>query len=93
MLNGSNNLTSDKIVLLARIDEETSYKETDTWTEFNLTFEQKNGKSIDPVKLKDGKYKLSIVLSSSERGAYFKGAVGSTLYVDELELICEEDNK
>ena len=45
---------------------------------------------INKSKLQDGKYKLSIVLSSSVKGAYFKGAVGSTLYVDELELISEE---
>jgi hypothetical protein len=49
-----------------------------------------NGKEINKLKLQDGKYKLSIVLSSSVKGAYFKGAVGSTLYVDELELISEE---
>ena len=48
------------------------------------------GKEINKSKLQDGKYKLSIVLSSSVEGAYFKGAVGSTLYVDELELISEE---
>ena len=45
---------------------------------------------IDDTKLQNGKYKLGIVLSSSVDGAYFRGAVGSTLYVDELELICKE---
>ena len=48
------------------------------------------GRVIDDTKLKNGKYKLGIVLSSSVDGAYFKGAVGSTLYVDEVELICED---
>ena len=37
------------------------------------------------------KYKLGIVFSSSVDGAYFRGAVGSTLYIDEVELICEEN--
>ena len=62
----------------------------DEWTAFELPFEPMNGKEINKSKLQDGKYKLSIVLSSSVKGAYFKGAVGSTLYVDELELISEE---
>jgi len=56
-----------------------------------LPFEAVNGKSIDTGKLQNGKYKLSIVLSSSVDGAYFKGAVGSTLYVDELELISQDN--
>ena len=51
-----------------------------------------DGKTIDSEKLKNGKYKLGIVLSSSLDGAYFKGAVGSTLYVDELEIVCETNN-
>ena len=92
MLDGSNSLdlTSDKLVSIARISEEEA-KETDTWTAFELPFEAVNGKSIDAAKLQNGKYKLSIVLSSSVDGAYFKGAVGSTLHIDELELISEDN--
>lgn len=86
MLDGSNSLTSGNIVAKAQISEEDAI-ETDEWTPFNLPFETMDGKEIDETKLQNGKYKLSIVLSSSVKGAYFKGAVGSTLYVDELELI------
>lgn len=43
--------------------------------------------------LKNGKYKLAIVLSSSINGAYFIGAIGSTLWVDELEIVCETNNQ
>lgn len=89
MLNGDNSLNSDKLVSLARI-KASDIVEKDKWEEFNLSFEPVNGKTIDDQKLKQGKYKLSIVLSSSVDGAYFKGAVGSTLYIDELELISEE---
>lgn len=89
MLDGSNSLNSPNIVSLARIGEEEAI-ETDEWTSFNLGFVSQNGKEIDETKLRNGKYKLSIVLSSSVDGAYFKGAVGSTLYVDELELTSEE---
>lgn len=92
LLDGTNSLTSDHLVLMARIAPE-SYAETDEWTPFSLTFEPVNGKSVDPVKLKEGKYKLSIVFSSSVEGASFNGAVGSTLYIDEVELICENDSQ
>lgn len=90
MLDGSNSLESPNIVSLARISKEEAI-ETDTWTPFSLDFIPQNNKSIDAGKLKNGKYKLSIVLSSSVDGAHFRGAVGSTLYVDELELISQDN--
>ena len=86
MLNGDNVFNSDKLVLLARIEPE-DIVESD---EFTIHFESVKGREIDDTKLQNGKYKLGIVLSSSVDGAYFRGAVGSTLYVDELELICKE---
>lgn len=89
MLDGGNSLTSPAIVSMARIKPEEAV-ETDNWTPFNLKFESIGGKGINPDKLAKGQYKLGIVLSSSVEGAYFNGAVGSTLYVDEMELICEE---
>ncbi|WP_307759522.1 PCMD domain-containing protein [uncultured Mediterranea sp.] len=87
-LDGTNSLTSPNIVLLARA-EPSSYAETDEWTEFTLPFVAQNGKTIDEAKLKAGKYKLSIVFSSSVEGAIFNGAIGSTLYIDEVKLVCE----
>ena len=90
MLNGSNALTDPSIVLMARIDQADAV-ETDTWKAFDLPFESRNGKTVDTQMQADGKYKLGIVFSSSINGAYFKGAVGSTLQIDEVELICEED--
>lgn len=92
MLDGYNSLTSDKLVYIARLPQN-SIVESDSWTSFEIPFEKQNGKEIDEQKLKDGKYKLSIILSSSVDGAYFKGAVGSTLYVDELVLVSKEDKK
>ena len=64
--------------------------EKDQWTPFNLSFKAQNGKEINETELQKGKYKLGIVFSSSVDGAYFRGAVGSTLYIDEVELICED---
>lgn len=89
MLDGDNVFTSEKVVLLARIDSKDAI-EADNWKEFNLPFKSVNGKTINNIKLQQGKYKLGIVFSSSVDGAYFEGAVGSTLYIDEVELICEE---
>lgn len=89
MLNGSNALTHPSLVAVARIPEEEAI-ETNTWTKFDLPFELKEGKSIDEEKLAQGKYKLGVVFSSSVDGAYFNGAVGSTLYIDEVEVVCQE---
>lgn len=88
MLDGYNSLTSDKLVSIARLPQD-KVIESDSWTYFDIPFESL--KNIDDTKLREGKYKLSIVLSSSVNGAYFKGAVGSTLYVDELVLVSKED--
>lgn len=89
MLNGSNALTHPSLVAVARISEEEA-READNWTRFDIPFEMKAGKTIDEKKLANGEYKLGIVFSSSFDGAYFNGAVGSTLYIDEVELICQE---
>lgn len=89
MLNGSNALTHPSLVAVARIPEEEAI-ETETWTKFDIPFELKEGKSIDEEKLVQGKYKLGVVFSSSVDGAYFNGAVGSTLYIDEVEVVCQE---
>lgn len=89
MLDGDHRFNSPSIVSLARISEEEA-TDTNEWTPFSIDFIPQNGKVIDSTKLRDGKYKLGIVFSSSVDGAYFKGAVGSTLCIDELELISEE---
>lgn len=79
------------IVSLARIgqDGNPTMAETDQWTRFELSFEPQNGKTIDEERLRNGEYKLAIVFTSSIEGAYFRGAVGSELYVDEVEIVCE----
>ncbi len=82
-LDGHNSLTSDRIVLKAMLEDR---KETNEWTRFSIPFKAVDGRTIDVEKLKEGKYSLAIIMSSSKDGANFEGAVGSTLYVDELEL-------
>lgn len=76
----------EHIVSMARIEKTI---ETDEWTYFDLPFTSQNGKPIDKEGLRNGKYKLAIVFSSSIMGAYFQGAVGSELWIDEVEIICE----
>lgn len=51
----------------------------------NLMKHYFEGKVYDSSK----KYKMAIVCSSSKAGDSFKGAVNSTLFVDELEIIGE----
>ena len=71
---------------MARIDKTET---TSQCSKFDLEFKLQNGKTIDEEKLKDGKYKLAIVFSSSIQGAYFEGATGSELCIDEVEITCE----
>ncbi|MCR4773938.1 MAG: PCMD domain-containing protein [Prevotella sp.] len=82
-LDGTNSLTSSNIVSMARLEDK---KETDEWTPFTIEFKNVNGKALDEEMLATGKYNIAIVMSSSKDGGSFMGAVGSTLYVDELHL-------
>ena len=86
-LNGENSLTSKTIIALAR---PAKIDPTTEWTEFSYDFKFKDGKTIDPQKLALGAYKLALVFSSSKNGAWFNGAVGSTLHIDEVEIVIKE---
>ena len=96
MLDGNNVLTHKNIVGLARIKEQDIVNLTDEkiergeWQYFDIPFELVNGKQIDPERLANYGYNVAIVISSSVDGAYFRGAVGSTLYVDTFKIICED---
>lgn len=85
------NYTHPNLVSVALLDDK-DRKETDEWTEFYIPFVMKPGKVIDREKLKSGGYNVSIVFSSSKEGNYFRGAPGSTLLIDEVELIYAADN-
>ncbi|MDR0938387.1 MAG: PCMD domain-containing protein [Mediterranea sp.] len=78
-----------KIVSMARMTDGGGTPEADNWTPFDLPFNAYEGRAVDARKLQDGKYKLAIVFSSSLKGATFAGALGSTLYVDEVNIVCE----
>lgn len=87
-LDGTNVLAedNDNIVATAVIPSADLAAE---WTEFDIPFIYRKGKTVDPEKLASGKYSITIVMSSSRDGDYFSGAIGSTLYVDELILNCK----
>ena len=93
LLYGDNVQTSKQIVALALVGEthddngKVAIGNTPEWHHFSVDFEYK--KAIDPIKLKNGGYSLTIVSSSSSDGANFLGAVGSTLWIDSFKLICK----
>ena len=87
-LNGDDVLSSDRIVLLARIDEP---GEPEEWTFFSEPFKPVGNKTISEEMLRENKYAIAIVCTSSRDGAYFNGAIGSVLYVDELKVVWKGD--
>lgn len=80
VLDGTNILTSEYIVSKARVD---ALPPTDTWTRFEMTFV---GDTADPDILAARGYSYTIVFTSSKNGDVFEGAIGSTLYIDEVEV-------
>ena len=90
-LNGDNVLSEDneQIICVAEIPNEMRVA-TPNWKEFDIPFIYRPGKSIDTEKLQQGMYSITIVFSSSIDGDYFSGAEGSTLIVDNVELVCRK---
>ena len=82
-LDGDDVLTSNRIVSMARIADP---GEPSTWTYFEEPFRPMNGKTFDPSRLKRNGYAIAVVMTSSRQGAYFEGAVGSTLWVDDIKV-------
>lgn len=79
-LDGNNVLSEDNpnIIAIARLGENERKGAAD-WTYFDLEFEYRHGKGLDPEKLENGVYALAVVMTSSIEGASFSGAVGSTI--------------
>lgn len=83
-LNGDNVQSSPNIVATAIVN---TIPPTDEWTKFEVDFTE-----LEPFnqKLADNRgYNLVIVFSSSTDGAFFQGAIGSTLCIDKVRLVCE----
>ena len=82
VLTGHDLNTSDKRVAVANLSDGTAKAE---YTAFDIPFTFLEGKTYE----EGAKYKMAVVCSSSKEGDFFKGAGGSTLLVDELEVIGE----
>lgn len=94
-LDGDNILTASNIALMARIDKPAEFEgdmselAVADWVHFSEPFKPMNGKEFDAERLARGGYAIAIVMTSSRQGAYFEGAIGSTLYVDQLRVVYE----
>lgn len=85
MLYGNDVLTSRYVVAVARMADVNA---TDGWTPFDLEFAY--GSEIDTELLSNFGYNLAIVFSSSYEGDKFEGAIGSTLLIDKVRVVCQE---
>jgi len=61
------------------------------WTEFEIKFKYLT--DIDLDVLEQNGYSLALVFSSSKQGDRFIGAIGSTLCIDKVRIICEKEKK
>jgi hypothetical protein len=77
-------LDNPQVYKVARV---ASLPATDTWTQWEMFFE---GKDAPDDLVKAQGCNLALVFSSSKSGAQFEGAIGSTLYIDEVEVSYEE---
>lgn len=93
-LNGDDVLTSERIVMMARIDNP---GEPAQWKPFNEPFKLKPGKNFDQERLNSYGYAIAVVATSSRQGAYFEGAAddpqkgykGSVLDISHLRVVYE----
>jgi len=84
LLNGENVLTDARIVATAVIDKVENVSE---WTRFDIPFTYLT--DFDTTLLESYGYSFAVVFSSSSEGDKFEGAVGSTLYIDKVRIVCE----
>ena len=99
-LDGNDVLSSPYIVGLGRLphhynpdgSDQTSdspiHGVTSEWQEFTIPVEYRA--EVDAKILSDKGYSLIIGFASSWQGAIFNGAIGSKLYIDNMQLFCEE---
>ena len=86
VLFGDNVLSSDLIVAVARIPKTET---TSEWTPFELEYQYKE--ELDLELLANRGYSLTIVFSSSIKGATFEGAIGSELMIDKVRVYTEKE--
>lgn len=77
-------IDNPQVYKVARVS---SLPPTDQWTRFEMFFE---GRDAPEELVANKNCNLAIVFSSSKNGAQFEGAIGSTLYIDEVEVSYEK---
>ena len=81
LLDGSNVLTSPRIVRKAVAQD---LPATDEWKRFEMFYE--GDAQVTKEDLEARKYNLAFVVASSYMGDLFEGAIGSKLWVDEIDI-------
>lgn len=89
-LYGDNVSTSDHIIARAEMYH-SEIVQGNEFIPFELYFDYESfGVPFDPEELQHNEYKITIVFSSSKRGAYYEGRPGSRLIVDDVKLHYED---
>lgn len=89
LLHGDDAKTNPNIVAYAFLRDEDIAKMSEVeWREISIPFTYLS--EIDEEVLANNGYNLTVVFSSSEEGAKFAGAVGSTFSVDELTIVLDD---
>lgn len=86
-LNGYSVKDSPDIVARAEIEDGSSTPGSG-YVAFDLPFEY--SAPVDETVLAEGGYGLVIVFSSSVKGDVYDGAPGSVLYIDDVEIVCQD---
>ena len=79
-----NLLDNPQVYKVARV---ASLPATDTWAQWEMFFEGRD--APDDIVMAQG-FNLTLVFSSSKKGDQFEGAIGSTLYIDEVQVSYEK---
>ena len=86
-LDGTNILTSPAIVGMGRINQSEIDKTGSQWLPFNIPINYKVSIAKDDVL--SSHFNIAIVFTSSIRGGEFIGAIGSTLWIDNVALTAD----
>ena len=85
-LTGEDIMTNPLRVAMAKLYD---VRRSDDWTSFDVAFDY--WEDLDMSLLRNMGYSLAILCSSSKNGDLYEGALGSTLWVDNLRIITEEE--